>query len=74
VGSTVYASGWFSVAGRPFDSAGAVDVVTGNPTAWYPWWFGIAARFAVDGASLIAVGGLRHIAGYPREGIAIFDL
>jgi len=73
-GNTLYASGYFSVDGRPPNYAGAVDVTTGNAVAWYPWWLGAAMRFAVDGTSLIAVGGLQHVAGYPRGGIAIFDL
>ena len=33
-GNTVYASGYFSVGGRPPDYAGAVDVTTGNAVGW----------------------------------------
>jgi beta-propeller uncharacterized protein DUF5122 len=73
-GNAVYATGFFAVGTRPFDSVGALDTTTGKAFAWYPWWFGIATRFIVDGNVMIAGGGMRHVAGYPRQGIAIFDL
>jgi hypothetical protein len=73
-GGTAYASGYFGIGSRPPSYAGSFDATTGAEAAWYPWWFSAASRFVVAGASLIAVGAMHHIAGYPRQGIAIFDL
>jgi trimeric autotransporter adhesin len=72
VASVAYAVGFEPGDASP-EYIGAVDTITGLRVLWHPSWLGTTYKMVANGTSMVAIGSLQQVSGYPRTGIAIFD-
>jgi hypothetical protein len=74
-GTTIYAGGIFNtIGGQSRNNIAAVDVTTGNATAWNPNANGRIQSIAVSGTTVYAGGAFDTIGGQSRNNIAALDV
>jgi len=73
-GSTLYAGGSFNIMGAvPRRGLAALDLTSGQATAWNPNPDGRVTAMIKNGSTIYASGGFANIGGQPRSGIGAVD-